>query len=204
MERHVDLSSPSVRTEVSDWLMYHACVTAQVQPDIAHPCCDQLTAVKTGHPPVSPNRIAGSGLTHRGRVFLKLSTDKLLVFKRSRAQVYLFKKCLGNTLCEPHYYSATWSLVLVHTTCKLRNQLCNFSIHFGGLFLFHCNYDIRNIHISSKFYSELLQWWSEFRSVFDSRRECQYILRNKKEICVDNKPVFYKKNFLNKMSWSFS
>ena len=26
MERHVDLSSLSVRTEVSDWLMYHACV----------------------------------------------------------------------------------------------------------------------------------------------------------------------------------
>ena len=66
---------------------------------------------------------------------------------------------------------------------------------FGGLFLFHCNYDIKEIHISSKFYSELLQWWSEFRSVFDSRRECQYILWNNKEIRVDNKPVFYKKLF---------
>ena len=64
---------------------------------------------------------------------------------------------------------------------------------FGGLFLFHCNYDIKEIHISSKFYSELLQWWSEFRSVFDSRRECQCILWNSKEIRVDNKPVFYKK-----------
>ena len=64
---------------------------------------------------------------------------------------------------------------------------------FGGLFLFHCNYDIKKIHISSKFYSELLQWWSQFRSVFDSRRECQYILWNNKEIRVDNKPVFYKK-----------
>ena len=64
---------------------------------------------------------------------------------------------------------------------------------FGGLFLFHCNYDIKEIHISSKFYSELLQWWSEFRSVFDSRRECQYILWNNKEIRVDNKLVFYKK-----------
>ena len=27
---------------------------------------------------------------------------------------------------------------------------------FGGLFLFHCNYDIKEIHISSKFYSKLL------------------------------------------------
>ena len=64
---------------------------------------------------------------------------------------------------------------------------------FGGLFSFHCNYNIKEIHISSNFYSELLQWWSEFRSVFDSRRECQYILWNNKEIRVDNKPVFYKK-----------
>ena len=48
------------------------------------------------------------------------------------------------------------------------------------LFLFHCNYDFKEIHISSKFYSELLQWWSEFRSVFDSRRECQYVLWNNK------------------------
>ena len=44
-----------------------------------------------------------------------------------------------------------------------------------------------------KFYSELLQWWSEFRSVFDSRGECQYILWNNKEIRVDNKPFFYLK-----------
>ena len=64
---------------------------------------------------------------------------------------------------------------------------------FGGLFSFHFNYNIKEIHISSNFYSELLQWWSEFRSVFDSRRECQYILWNNKEIRVDNKPVFYKK-----------
>ena len=56
-----------------------------------------------------------------------------------------------------------------------------------------------------KFYPELLHRWSEVRSVFDSRRECQYILWNNKEIRVDNKPVFYKKkkkNFLNKISFS--
>ena len=50
----------------------------------------------------------------------------------------------------------------------------------------------RYIIISSKFYSELLQWWCEFRIVFDSRRESQYILWNNKEIWVDKKPVFYK------------
>ena len=59
--------------------------------------------------------------------------------------------------------------------------------------------DIKEIHISSKVYSELLQWWSAFRSVFDSRREYQYILRNNKEIRVDNKPVFYKKKKKKKL-----
>ena len=48
--------------------------------------------------------------------------------------------------------------------------------------------------------------WSEFRNVFDSRRECQYISWNNKEIRVDNKPVFYEKNdiydILNKISFS--
>ena len=43
-----------------------------------------------------------------------------------------------------------------------------------------------------KFYSQLLQWWCEFRIVFDSRKESQYILWNNKQICVDKKPVFYK------------
>ena len=70
------------------------------------------------------------------------------------------------------------------------------NLAFGGLFLLHCNYDIKEVHISSKFYSELLQWWSGFRSVFDSRREWQYILWNDKEIRVDNKPICYKKKRL--------
>ena len=73
---------------------------------------------------------------------------------------------------------------------------------WGPLFISLYNYDIKEIHISSKFYSELLQRWSEFRSVFDIRRECQYILWNNKEIRFDNMPVFYKKNFLNKMLFS--
>ena len=32
----------------------------------------------------------------------------------------------------------------------------------GGLFLFYCNYDIKDFYVPSLFYSELLQWWSEF------------------------------------------
>ena len=40
---------------------------------------------------------------------------------------------------------------------------------YGGLFLFYCNYDIKDYHVSSLFYSELLQWWSEFRDVHDTK-----------------------------------
>ena len=97
-----------------------------------------------------------------------------------------------------------WLKIIFQCNNGAWRNFLRFSLEpFGGLFLFHCNYDFKEISISSKFYSELLQWWSEFRSVFDSRRECQYILWNNKEIRVDNKPVFYKKkNFLNKMSFS--
>ena len=41
--------------------------------------------------PVSPDRIAGSGVDpSSSSIFLKLSADKLLVFKWSQAQVYFF------------------------------------------------------------------------------------------------------------------
>ena len=51
--------------------------------------------------------------------------------------------------------NGTWKMYLRH---QLKNV--------GGLFLFHCNYDIKDVVISSQFYSELLQWWSEFREDF--------------------------------------
>ena len=168
------------------------------------------------HWPVAPDRIAGSRLTHRGQVLFEVIRWQVTSFQTiAGSSSFLKKKCIGNTLClwaavlQCNMLSLVlenWarSILIVDTTCKLsnqhstwktKNQLCNFSLHFEGLFLFHYNYDIKEIHISSKFYSELLQWWSEFRSVFDSRRECQYILWNNKEIRVDNKPVFYKKIF---------
>ena len=53
--------------------------------------------------PVSPDRIAGSGVDpSRSSTFLKLSADKLLVFRWSQAQVY-FLKFIWNTLCLCHY-----------------------------------------------------------------------------------------------------
>ena len=52
--------------------------------------------------------------------------------------------------------------------------------HFGGLFLFYCNYDIKDHSIPSLFYSDLIRWWSEFRDGFDSGKEWQFILWNNK------------------------
>ena len=66
---------------------------------------------------------------------------------------------------------------------------------FGGLFLFHCNYDVKDIPITSQFYSELLKWWSDFREEFDTERDQQNIVWNNKEIRINNKPVFYKNFF---------
>ena len=66
---------------------------------------------------------------------------------------------------------------------------------FGGLFLFHCNYDVKDILITSQFYSELLKWWSDFREEFDTERDQQNIVWNNKEIRINNKPVFYKNFF---------
>ena len=53
--------------------------------------------------PVSPDRITGSGVDpSRSSTFLKLSADKLLVFKWSQAQVYYFFKFIWNMLCFYH------------------------------------------------------------------------------------------------------
>ena len=68
---------------------------------------------------------------------------------------------------------------------------------FGGLFLFYCNYDVKDLSISSQFYSGLLQWWSEFRDNFGTRKEWKFILWNNKEIRVNNKPIFYRNFFEN-------
>ena len=60
---------------------------------------------------------------------------------------------------------------------------------FGGLFLFHCNYDVNILPLNiSLFYLELLQWWSEFRDTFSSEKDWRYIVWN-------NKLLYYKSYF---------
>ena len=68
---------------------------------------------------------------------------------------------------------------------------------YGGLFLFYCNYDIKDHHVPSLFHSELLQWWSEFRDSYDTKKEWQHIVWNNKEIRINNKPIFYGTLFEN-------
>ena len=40
---------------------------------------------------------------------------------------------------------------------------------FRGLFLFHCNYNIKDNPIPLQFYAEMLQWWAEFRVGFSTK-----------------------------------
>ena len=65
-----------------------------------------------------------------------------------------------------------------------------------SLFIY-CNYDIKDHHVPSLFYSELLQWWSEFRDGYDTKKEWQSIVWNNKEIRINNKPIFYGTLFEN-------
>jgi len=44
-----------------------------------------------------------------------------------------------------------------------KNYLHHILKYFDCSFLFHCNYIIKDLTISSQFYSKLLQWWADFR-----------------------------------------
>ena len=59
-----------------------------------------------------------------------------------------------------------------------KSYLRPFCIGLEAFFLFHCNYDVKEIPITSQFYSELLKWWSDFREEFDTERDQQNIVWN--------------------------
>ena len=60
----------------------------------------------------------------------------------------------------------------------------------GGLMLFKCNYNVKDLQITSTFYSELLKWWSE-RLREDN--DWHYVIWNNRDFRTDDKPFFYKK-----------
>ena len=65
----------------------------------------------------------------------------------------------------------------------------------GGLALFDCNHNVKDLTISSQFYMELLKWWSEFRKDNAVETNWLYPFWNNQEIRINIKPVFYKRYF---------
>ena len=78
----------------------------------------------------------------------------------------------------------TWKSYLRHLLAK-----------YGGLFLFNCNFDVKDLSIHSQFCTELLQWWSDFHEDFASNKDWNSVIWNNKEIRVSGSPVFYKNYF---------
>ena len=72
--------------------------------------------------------------------------------------------------------------------------MCHQLKNVGGLFIL-LQLCIKDIVISSKFYSELLQWWSEFREDLSSEKLYQTVIWNNRDIRVNDKPIFYKTFF---------
>ena len=65
--------------------------------------------------------------------------------------------------------------------------------NYGGIFLFSCNYDVKNYNIDSAFYSEFLQWWADFRNVFSTKPLIsESIIWNSRLIKIDGESVYYK------------
>ena len=99
---------------------------------IGHQCCDQLTAVKTRYPLTSITWLY-RGLRCRPievKYFLKLSADKLLVFKWSQAQVQFFSKFIWNMLCLCAAQLKFWLQTISKSFPTRRTlDICDSSIH---------------------------------------------------------------------------
>ena len=87
--------------------------------------------------PLSPNRIAGSGVDpSRLSIFLKLSADNLLVFKWSQAHVYFCFKFISNTLCLNQYRPALLRFWF-QTDFRRKNSASVFKIQAGKTLSYH-------------------------------------------------------------------
>jgi len=72
-----------------------------------------------------------------------------------------------------------------------KNYLHHILKRFGSPFLFHGNYNIKDLTISSQFYTELLQWWADFQDELSAEKTWHNVTWNNKDIRIDNKPIFY-------------
>ena len=60
--------------------------------------------------------------------------------------------------------------------------------------LFKCNYNVKDLQITSTFYLELLKWWSALRlgKIMLLIRHWHYVIWNNRDLRKDDKPFFYK------------
>ena len=77
--------------------------------------------------------------------------------------------------------------------CYLEHLL----IPYGGVFLFHCDYDPKDYNFSNNFYAELIRFWADFRNAFSEQDSRGSIIWNNKNVRIDEQPVCYKR-FLEK------
>ena len=72
---------------------------------------------------------------------------------------------------------------------------CSFFKKYGGLyFLLHCNFDeksLKSIEMPS-FYKQILSFFLELKSIYDTNGDQELILFNNKEIQIGGKTVFYQ------------
>ena len=69
---------------------------------------------------------------------------------------------------------------------------------YGGLkFLLHCNYDERFLKQANfpNFYKQILLYFSELKSSYNSESDQELILFNNKEIRIDGQTIFYQSWF---------
>ena len=59
-----------------------------------------------------------------------------------------------------------------------KSYLCHLLAKYRGLFLFNCNFNVKDFSIHSQFYTERLQWWSDFRQDFASNKDWNSITWN--------------------------
>ena len=67
--------------------------------------------------------------------------------------------------------------------------------HSGGLILFKCNYNVKDLQITCTFYLQLLKWWQELREDNALNNDWHYVNWNNRDFRIDDKPFFYNKYY---------
>ena len=90
----------------------------------------------------------------------------------------------GLTMIDLDCMIKSLRLAWLHRIYNVTKGLSHLLTKFGGLFLFNCNYDVKDISVSSLFYSQLLKWWSDFREDFASAKDWHNIIWNNRDIRI--------------------